>query len=288
MKFVFPLLGLMLLIPGVLLIWKGAKGEEKKHKKRRTLGTVFCVIGGYAILTGFLQWLYPSYEKEAFSVEIWAQRTQIGPFSISNSALYSWVLILAVLILALILRFTVIRNMQEKPRGIQNLLEIAVETLSGYAEGKAPGLGEGLPAYLFAVCVYLTGCAILETIGFRSPASDITVTLALGLVTFFLINFYGIRRKGVWGRVKSMAQPTPIVFPIKIVSDVAVPVSLACRLFGNMLGGMIVMDLLYSSLGTLGLGFPSLVGLYFNVFHPIIQGYIFITLSLTFIGEATE
>jgi F-type H+-transporting ATPase subunit a len=85
-----------------------------------------------------------------------------------------------------------------------------------------------------------------------------------------------------------MASPTPIVFPIKIVTDLAIPVSLACRLFGNMLGGMIVMDLLYMALGNAAVGIPSILGLYFNVFHPLIQTFIFVTLSLTFINEAVE
>ena len=64
--------------------------------------------------------------------------------------------------------------------------------------------------------------------------------------------------------------------------------SLACRLFGNMLGGMIVMDLLKSSLGGYAVGIPAVAGLYFNLFHPLIQTYIFVILSLTFINEAAE
>lgn len=122
----------------------------------------------------------------------------------------------------------------------------------------------------------------------RAPTADITMTFALALITFVLINYYGIKKRGLKGRVKTLASPTPIVFPFRIVSDIAIPVSLACRLFGNMLGGMIVMVLLYMALGNLAVGIPSIIGLYFNVFHPLIQTFIFVTLSLTFIGEATE
>ena len=121
----------------------------------------------------------------------------------------------------------------------------------------------------------MVGCAAVELLGVRAPTADITMTFAMALVTFLLINFYGIREKGVGGRISSMARPTPVVFPIKVVSDLAVPVSLACRLFGNMLGGMIVMDLLYTALGNAAIGFPSVLGLYFNLFHPLIQTYIF-------------
>jgi F-type H+-transporting ATPase subunit a len=73
-----------------------------------------------------------------------------------------------------------------------------------------------------------------------------------------------------------------------VLSDIASPVSLACRLFGNMIGGMIVMELLYLALGSFGVGIPAVAGLYFNVFHPLIQAFVFITLSLTFINEAAE
>jgi len=110
----------------------------------------------------------------------------------------------------------------------------------------------------------------------------------MSLITFFLINYYGIKKKKLSGRLVSLTKPTPLVTPFKIISDIATPVSLACRLFGNMLGGMIVMDLLKSSLGGYAVGIPAVAGLYFNLFHPLIQTYIFVILSLTFINEAAE
>ena len=91
--------------------------------------------------------------------------------------------------------------------------------------------------------------------------------------------------EGIMTAVKVMS---PLMFVLKIISDIATPVSLACRLFGNMIGGMIVMDLLKSALGGYGFAIPSVAGLWFNLFHPLIQTYIFIVLSLTFIKEAAE
>lgn len=178
--------------------------------------------------------------------------------------------------------------MRQTPKGMQNALECAVENIAKYTESKTGKLGENLGAYIFTVAVFLISCAAFELLGVRAPTADITMTFALALITFVLINYYGIKKRGLAGRVKTLASPTPIVFPFRIVSDIAVPVSLACRLFGNMLGGMIVMDLLYLALGNLAVGIPSIIGLYFNVFHPLIQTFIFVTLSLTFIGEATE
>jgi F-type H+-transporting ATPase subunit a len=202
---------------------------------------------------------------------------------------WSWVIIVALVFLALILRLTLIPRMKDvrSSKG-QNLLELAVETIEKYTKETAGGTGELLASYIFTITVFLVGCAVLELFGVRSPASDITLTGALAIVTFILINVYGLRRKGVAGRVKSLASPTPIILPIRIVTDLALPISLACRLFGNMLGGLVVMDLLYSALGDYAVGIPSLAGLYFNVFHPLIQTFIFITLTLTFINEAIE
>ena len=174
------------------------------------------------------------------------------------------------------------------PTRAQNVLETMVEYVEQYTKSKTDDLGDGLGAYIFTIAVFMVGCASVELLGLRAPTADITLTFALAFLTFVLINYYGIKRKGVAGRIKSLANPTPVVLPMKIISDCAIPVSMACRLFGNMLGGMIVMDLLYTALGNGAVGIPSVLGLYFNVFHPLIQAFIFVTLTLTFINEATE
>ena len=114
---------------------------------------------------------------------------------------------------------------------------------------------------MFTIASLLIGCAFVELLGVRPPTADIVMTISLALVTFVLINYYGIKKRGVGGRLKSLAQPSPVIFPMKLLRDVAIPVSLACRLFGNMLGGLIVMDLLKSALGANGVGITPWVGL---------------------------
>ena len=283
------LLGLLMGIGG--WSWRRAlgKGEaSKRQKKKKLWATILMLAGGWCFAVRLLQLVFGTKEAEAFSVSIWAPRMQLGGMTISSSVVVTWVVMGILLLLALLIRIFVIPHMTDRPHGVQNVLEIAVEALCKYTKSNVGDLGDNLPAYLFTVAAFMIGCASVELMGVRAPTADITMTFAMALVTFVLINYYGIRKKGVFGRIRSMAQPTPVVFPIKIVSDCAVPVSMACRLFGNMLGGMIVMDLLYSALGNAAVGIPSVVGLYFNVFHPLIQAYIFITLTLTFIHEAVE
>ena len=285
--------GILITILGYILYRKKKRllkssGPDKKLSRGKTLGIAVMVLGIWLFIIKLLPLLFGAEAGGGFHVSISPERYMLWGYSISSTVVITWAAMGLVLTLAVLARIFVIPRMKDTPRGIQNALEIAVDGISHYTSDKAGKLGENLSAYLFSVAALLIACAAVELFGVRAPTADITMTLALSIITFILINYYGIRQKGVKGRLKSLASPTPIVFPIRIISDIAIPVSLACRLFGNMLGGMIVMDLLYSFLGSAGLGIPSVIGLYFNVFHPLIQTFIFITLTLTFINEAAQ
>jgi len=221
-------------------------------------------------------------------VSIVTERVNLFGVSIGVTIVYSWVAMALLIIGAVILRFTAFRSPCAIPTKAQNVIESIVEAVGNYTNAQAHGTGEMLCSYILTISSFLVMCAFLELFRLRPPTSDITVTLSLALLTFVLINVYGFKRKGFIGRIKSLASPTPIVFPFRLISEIAIPVSLACRLFGNMLGGMIVIDLLYSALGNFAIGIPGVLGLYFNAFHPLIQTFIFVTLTLTFINEAIE
>ena len=262
-----------------------AEGFAKNKKKRRALfaGAVLCLWMACGLIIGvFAQ---PAGELH---VDVFAPRVSILGFIFSTSVVISWIAMVIVVILALCIRIFALPRFTEKPRGVQLLVETAVGALHDYAKERAGFVSEGLVCYMLTLALFLVSCAGIELFSFRPPTADLVMTLSLALCTFALINYYGIKKKGVSGRVKSFTHPSPVIFPFKLLSDIATPVSLACRLYGNMLGGMIVMHLVYMALGAFGVGIPAVLGLYFNAFHPLIQVFIFITLSLTFIGEAAE
>ena len=260
---------------------------DKKKKSRRRLLIAVISIAAWAAFGIIMRLIFGRPEKEAFTVEIFAPTVKLGPLSVSECTLWGFGVTAVVLVLALLFRFICVPRFREVPRGVQNVFELIVEKLDGYAESQSGvKLGDSLSAYIMALGVYLVGCAALELFGVRSPSSDLLTTFALALVTFVLINYYGLSKKGLRGRIKDFTKPTPVIAPIKVITDIATPVSMACRLFGNMLAGLIVMELLYYALGNFGAGPPAIFGLYFNLFHPLIQAFIFITLSLSFIGEA--
>ena len=75
---------------------------------------------------------------------------------------------------------------------------------------------------------------------------------------------------------------------IPLLTDVAIPISMACRLYGNLLAGMIVMDLIYGAMKYFAVAIPAALSLYFNFFDSAIQAYIFVTLTLSYVSEAIE
>ena len=264
-------------------------GTNKSLKKKSRLLTVLMIIAVWFFIGTAITAFWDGKAGMNVEFSMFSDRVSLFGFSMAKTSFTMWVITAVVLVLCLIFRFFVFPKFDpDNPKGFQNIMELAVESMDNFTKNSIGDYSGELSPYMFSLAVFMVMCAASELIGLRPPTSDLIVTLAMGLITFALINIYGIRKKGFGGRVKSLAKPNPVIFPMKVISDIAVPISLACRLFGNMIVGMIVMDLIKSVLGGYASGIPAVLGLYFNLFHPLIQTYIFIILSLTFINEAIE
>ena len=275
-------ISVVLISAGLLLLLKAG------NKRSKIIAIAVMVIGGFLFLTRLIDLIFGAAISEKLEFSMWPERVDVFGLSVGITVVYTWIAMAILLILAIVIRLTVFRAPKDNPQGAQNVVEVIVEAVGNYTNAQTHGAGEMLCSYILTISALLVTCAFLELFRLRPPTSDIAITFSLALMTFILINVYGIKRKGLRGRLKSLASPTPIVFPFRLISDMAIPVSMACRLFGNMLGGMIVIDLLYNALGNNAVGIPGVLGLYFNAFHPLIQTFIFVTLTLTFINEAIE
>jgi len=290
------LLAASVLLAGLGFLWRrkivsrisADASPRKKDKRLKLLATIVILIGAYMFSTRLITLIFGSRDNSGIEFSLWPERVDFFGFSLSKTIIYTWVAMAMLLIIALLLRFAVVRRFKEIPEGAQNALEMVVETVRKYTDDRAHGTGEFLCSYVLSIGSLMVMSAFLELFRLRPPTADITMTFSLAFMTFVLINAYGIKKKGAGGRIKALASPTPVVFIFRVISDFAIPISMACRLFGNMLGGMIVIDLLYMALGNSAVAIPSIVGLYFNVFHPLMQTFIFVTLTLTFINEAIE
>ena len=278
---------------------KNANSEEskniKKLKRKKTLSFTGVIISAWFAIGVFVTWF--SGRKSGLHVEfsMFGDRSSVEllGLKLSVTTLYTLAIVGIVTVLCIIFRLLIFPKFKDEPKGLQNVLELCVETVEDFCikatEEKA---GKSLAPFMFSLAIFLIMSAACELVGLRAPTSDLAVTFSMGLITFVLLNVYGFKKLGIGGRLKSMGGSIkamrPIMIPLKMISDISVPLSLSCRLFGNMLGGMIVMELLKGALGGYAVGIPGIAGLYFNLFHPLIQAYIFITLSLTFIDEAME
>lgn len=266
----------------------------KKKRRPKKLWFMGLIISAWFLVGTLITALSGKTGKLHIEFEMFSPRVELFGFSIAKTTLTgAGVLAALILLLAAVRIFFIPKFSVENPGYLQTALETAVDFTDNFVKsitGEFPM--KNLPAYMLSIAIYMFGCALSELFGLRAPTSDLTFTFALGLCTFALLNIYGIKKNGFIGRLKnmggSMPAMRPVMIPLKAVSDISVPVSLACRLFGNMLGGMLVMDLLKGVLGGYGSGLPAVAGLWFNLIHPGIQIYIFVMLSLTFINEAME
>ena len=176
----------------------------------------------------------------------------------------------------------------EVPDTFQNIIEIIVEKLDQMV-GQSMGAFAGrFQNYIGTIFLFLLLCNISGIFGLRSPTADYGITLLLGLVTFALIHINGVRRHKR-NHVASWFQPIPLLFPINVIGDLAVPLSLSLRLFGNVMSGTVMIGLWYGMLTWfMKLGIPAFLHAYFDLFSGAIQTYVFCMLSMVYIRDKME
>ncbi len=201
-------------------------------------------------------------------------------FPITESVVNTWIVMAVLIILALVLR----RRLELRPGKAQNIAELLVDGFTGIVKSTMGEKNIGFMPYMATLFLLILFSNIIGIFGFRTPTSDINVTLAYALMTFFSIHFFGVKAKGL-GYLKGFFEPIFVIAPINIIGELAKPVSLSMRLFGNMLGGSVIMALIS---GAVALFVPAVASIYFDLFSGILQSFIFTMLSMVFISLAKD
>ncbi len=183
-----------------------------------------------------------------------------------------------------------LKKATEVPTGFQNVVELMVEKLDGMVDSP---MGKNAPRfynYIGTVFIFILLSNISGLLGLRPPTADYGVTLPLGILTFVLIHFNQFKYqklKDIWVDMCSPLPPwLPIWFPINLISEIAVPVSLSLRLFANVLSGTVMMALVYGLLKWFAVIWPAALHVYFDLFSGAIQTYVFCMLTMTYINNA--
>ena len=201
--------------------------------------------------------------EDVFSVEI-AGHT-IG---VSESVVVSWIVIGIVLILCLVLTAGLkVKNISRR-QALAEWLVIKGEELVGSMVGEE---GHEYIPYLLTVLIFIGLSNMIGLIGFKPPTKDLNVTAALAVMSIILVQVAAIRKKHLGGWLKGFTQPVALVTPM--------------RLFGNVLGAFVIMELLKCVVPAV---IPAAFSLYFDIFDGLLQAYVFVFLTGMYIKEALE
>lgn len=226
-------------------------------------------------------------EKKDLSQTIMEEMTNekisvFGLFEVNESVVVSLIItvVLGILFFCLTRGFRT-TNISKR----QAFMEWSVNWITGMVKGMIGEDGVRYVPYLTTVLIYIGVSNISGLFGFKPPTKDINVTVALAAMSIILIEFAGIKYKGIAKWAKGFGEPTWIIAPLNILEIGIRPLSLCMRLFGNVLGAFIIMKLIEF---IIPVGIPLVFSFYFDLFDGLLQAYVFVFLTSLFIKEAIE
>jgi len=203
----------------------------------------------------------------------------VGPIAITRPVVTTWIIMLALVVICRL----VTRRLRMQPDGRQAVLESLVVGIAQQVESVIHKDARPYVPMLGTLFIYLVAanlCGVLP--GVEPPTGKLETPLALALIVFFSVHFFGIRARGVRGYLASFAKPKLIMLPLNILSEVTRTFSLMVRLFGNIMSGEFVIGLVVALAG-LFVPIPFMV---LELLVGLVQAYIFTVLATVFIGAA--
>ena len=261
-------------------------------KKRRLIFISVWVLCAAAFLVSSLVVGGPAQDesvKETMRDAVLHETNRISFFGITvvNPAVVSAYIVTGILLLfAAIVRIFVIPRFNNTPGKFQMVLEEAVGFFDNLAKGNSPHKNHFLGAYIFTAGSYIFIGTMFELLGLQgitttgrsislpAPLSDINGAIALGVTSYLIILSGGVLGNGIKGLGSAL-------------KEYSLPISMSFRLFGAMLSGLLVTELVYYNI-KLSFALPVAVAVLFTALHAIIQTYVLTMLTSVFYGEVSE
>lgn len=231
----------------------------------------------------------------------------LGPLRISETMVISWLVMILITGLCIWLTHDL---KEENISKRQAVAELIVEKANSFVIGN---MGEKFRHMIpFVAALFATSVVsnLISLVGLRSPTADLSTEAAWAVVVFIMITAQKIKTSGFFGYLKGFTTPIPVMTPFNILSELATPVSMACRHFGNILSGVVINGLIYGALAVassallglipglvgdvlsqipiLDVGVPAILSVYFDWFSGIMQAFIFCMLTVMYIANAAE
>lgn len=232
----------------------------------------------------------------------------LGYIPITETMINSWIVMLVIILLCLFLT----SGLSKKAKGKQIIAEkiyTMLETLVIQTMGKQKLYF--LP-YIGTLFVFSAFSSLSSLFTLRPPTADLNTTVGWALITFTMVQYAAIKSKGPIGYVKGFAEPIAVMLPLNLIGEIANPISMSFRHFGNIAAGMVITTLLYGALASLStmifggiaslapsalsflntmpaifqIGLPGLLSIYFDLFTSGLQAFIFCMLTMVFVSMA--
>ncbi len=265
----------------------------KQEKNRKQVRIIILMIVLLAVLLAAI-FLTDSGGTKTESIQevmkdaVLHEENQMSLFGMTvNPSIISDVTVTCVLLtLAALLRIFAIPRFKLIPGRLQLLLEMLVSFFRDLARSHSPHHNRFLSAYIFGVGLYIAGGTLFELVGMQwvtlhgmsmslpAPLSDINAAIATGVTSYSVILIGGITSNGLRG----------VGLTLK---EFSLPISMSFRLFGALLSGLLVSELVYYTI-SLSFVLPVFVGIMFTLLHALIQTYVLTMLTANYYGEVSE
>ena len=192
----------------------------------------------------------------------------------------------------------------------QTVAEFLVNTAQNFVDSNMGTRFSHYAPFVAAIFSLSLLSSLSGLLGVFSPTADLSTELAWAVLVFVLITATKIKTNGIGGYLKGYTQPIAVLTPFNIISEIATPISMAFRHFGNIVSGTVISTLIYAALGAashalfgllpgavgdllsripfLSVGIPAVFSLYFDWFSSFMQAFIFCMLTMMYIAAAAE
>ena len=213
---------------------------------------------------------------------------------ITEAQINSWIVIVAILGLCLYLTHG-IKKIPDSKRQI--IAEWLVEKAEGLVNTNMGEYFNGFVPFIMAIMGLSAFSSLLSLVGIFPPTSDINIIAGWAILVFVLITYYKLKA-GLWHYIKSFGEPIKVFAPMNVVSEIATPISMSFRHYGNVLSGSVISILVaaglqglsrmifgkLTSVPILQVGIPAVLSVYFDVFSGCLQAFIFAMLTMIYIS----
>ncbi len=275
---------------------------EKKNFRFKLIDTVYLIMAALPIVFGIILQVLTKPASEGISIVgariYFTIPMPLQDFPVTEAQINSWLVMISILFVCLYLTHGMSTHIKLKR---QHFAELAVQKVESLVKENMGEYFKGFVPFVIAVLALSAFSSLLSLFGLFPPTSDINVVGGWAILVFFLITHYKLKG-GLPNYLKGFTEPVAVLTPINIVSELATPVSMAFRHYGNVLSGTVISVLIGSGLAgissvilgwlpgfladipLLQVGLPAILSIYFDVFSGCLQAFIFAMLTMVYVA----